>query len=82
MKRWYELWDSNGASLVGYFDTQAQALQVVRNSLMAHGEGSVASLILISESNENEGETPEVIAAGQDLLNLLRSGPVPSPGMR
>lgn len=81
MNYWYELWDSVGSSLVGHFDTQEQALRVVRGSLATHGLQSVMSLVLIRESNENEAEDPEIIAQGEKLMLLVQTGPVPSFGI-
>jgi hypothetical protein len=70
MSRWFELWDADNASLVGTFDTQAEALHVVRRSLASFGPGSVVSLVL-TEEDESDAD-PRVIAAGAELAALAQ----------
>jgi hypothetical protein len=68
--RWFELWDAEGAALIGSFDTETAALNVVRRSLDAFGESSVLSLVLTEEDGGDAD--PRVIASGQDLAALAR----------
>ena len=75
MERWFELWDAENASLVGTFDTVAAALAIVRRSIAAYGEESVASLVLTEEDDGEAG--PRSIASGPALADLARKDLVP-----
>lgn len=80
MHHWYELWDSVGASMVGHFATQDEALRLLRETFVTHGTDSLITLVLIRESNDEASDEPEVVAAGQDLIALVNQGPIPSFG--
>jgi len=72
MEPWFELWDAENASLVGTYETQAGALDIVRRSLAAFGPKSVESLVLTMETSGDAD--PRVIAAGAELAGLSRQG--------
>jgi hypothetical protein len=60
----FELWDVDGANLVGFFATEAEALGVVREMVDRHGVESVATFVL---SSIDRNGTREVLADGGDL---------------
>jgi len=70
MEHWFELWDAENASLVGTYETQAGALDIVRRTLASFGPKSVESLVLTMETNDDAD--PRVIAAGAELADLTR----------
>lgn len=70
MAIWFELWDAHNASLVSTFNTQSEALDVVRRSLAAFGPMSVDTLVLTEEDDSNTD--PRVIASGSELATLAK----------
>lgn len=75
MERWFELWDAQNASLVGTYQTQAAAIEVVRRSVADFGPSSVDSLVLTEETDD--GADPRVVASGSELTSLADPDSVP-----
>jgi hypothetical protein len=70
-----ELWSIPAASIVGFFDTEAQALAAVREALECHGPEYVTDLALGREDSRGRSKP---IAQGADLLKLASGSPTPS----
>jgi hypothetical protein len=66
----YELWDFESGNQIGSYESEAAALDDVRDSLAQYGEQSVESLLLGRECN---GQT-ELVAKGAALLELAGAG--------
>jgi hypothetical protein len=60
----FELWDVDGANLVGFFATEAEALSVVREMVDTYGVESVATYVL---SSIDRNGTRDVLADGHGL---------------
>lgn len=73
METWFELWDSENASLVGSYDTQTAALQVVRKFVETGGAESIATLVLVRETDSDDD--PCVLGSGDQLAGLLVQAP-------
>ena len=72
----YELWNVRARSLVGGFDTQAEALACVREALQRHGRSYIDALLLGSEDRHGRSKP---IARGQALAKLaLEDGAAPA----
>jgi hypothetical protein len=69
MSKWYELWDSDSANLIGSYSTEQDALRVLRNSLAADSPPAFVGLVLTEE--DDVSEEPRVIAAGTDLIRYV-----------
>jgi hypothetical protein len=71
----YQLWESDSANLVGSYETEDDALLIVRKAVETHGRGTVRSLVLIRE--DPQGRLTDV-AGGDTLadLALARSMPI------
>lgn len=77
----FELWDMETASLVGSYETEDAALEIVRSSLRSFGPASVLPLALTREEEEGEEGETRVIARGTDLLAMaLVKEPTPAVG--
>lgn len=76
MQTWYELWDSESANLVGTFDSEEQALAVVKHSVVSFGPESIRSLVLTSENDQDPDA--QVIGSGDDLIRRAKAGKVQS----
>jgi hypothetical protein len=61
----FELLDIDTGNLIGTYETEPQALAVVRRAYQLNGSGYVASLALGYEDDDGEGEQ---LATGADLL--------------
>lgn len=79
MNGWFELWDSESANLIGSYQTELDAMAVVRTALATHGPGTISHVILVHD--DDSAAEPRVIAAGPELVRLaeekiapLRSG--------
>jgi 3'-phosphoadenosine 5'-phosphosulfate sulfotransferase len=71
----YELWNIRARSLVGGFDTQAEALACVREAIRRHGRDYVDVLLLGAEDRRGRSKP---IARGQALATLaLEDGAAP-----
>lgn len=69
----YELWDTMSRNVVGDYDTEEQALKVVRDALALDGRQAVDSLLLAYEDRNGRTET---VAAGAALADRAeRTGP-------
>jgi hypothetical protein len=68
----FELLDLASGNLVGSYDTQEEALSIVRNAYAAHGSVAIRDLALMSiDQDENQ----ELVATDADLAHLAL-GPV------
>lgn len=65
----YELWEMRSGNLVGSWETEADALSVIRRAVDRQEAESVASLSLLAE--DANGET-SVIAEGLPLVERAR----------
>ena len=65
----FELWDVDGANLVGFFATEAEALGVVRDMIETYGPDSVETYVLSSIDNEG---ARNVIADGAPLVRRAK----------
>ena len=59
----WELWDTESGNLVGDYDSEADALAVVRDAVHRHGAVSVTTLALGAEHDEavSDADLPPVI---------------------
>ena len=64
---YYELWNTRTRNAVGDFDSEAEALAVVREAIRRHGREYADMLVLGCENDAGESRA---IAAGQDLAEL------------
>jgi hypothetical protein len=67
----FELWDVEGGGLVGAWDSEAEALAVVRANLDAFGPAYLAPWVLLRD-DDPERELV-VVAEGAALVELARS---------
>ena len=67
----YELWDRFTGNLIGDFDTQVEALEVVRAQLEADGPKGLDRIALTRVADQ--GRTTTVIAEGAELLLLIQA---------
>lgn len=65
----FEVWDAETANLLGAYETEDDALTVVREALQVHGAAYVKTLVLGQEDERGDSRT---IAAGQALVGLAR----------
>jgi hypothetical protein len=68
----YELWDVDGANLVGFFATEAEALNLVREMIETYGPDSVETYVLSSVDQEG---VRNVIAGGVPLTRRAEHTP-------
>ncbi len=64
----FQLWDVESGNLVGEYQTQRDAIAVVRQTLARYGSEHVITLALTQE----RGKGPEVIAEGAELLRRVQ----------
>lgn len=69
----YELMDVESANMVGWYDTEEDALAVVRSALDRFGPDSVMSLALATSDEDGNGE---LVASGADLIQRARQATV------
>jgi hypothetical protein len=62
----FEIWESHSGNLAGSFETQDEALTVVRDTVEEHGRGAVGSFALLAYENGQY----RTIAEGEDLAAL------------
>jgi len=67
----FELMDVEAGGVVGFYPSEDAALAVVRQSLERYGPASVLPLAL---SGGTDLEMTDLIAAGEELLKLVRGG--------
>ncbi len=61
----YELWDMKSVNLVGSYDSEVEALDVVAGAVARYGDSYVAGLALIRENGHGRSRT---LAEGSALL--------------
>ena len=66
----FEIWETRSANLIGFYETEAEALVSVRLELDAHGAEYVSSWVLTEEDRRGRTRT---IAAGADLAERARN---------
>lgn len=66
----WELWDTETGNLVGDYDSEADALTVVRNALHRHGPAAISPLALGAEHDNDGGTDADLppIIQGNDLV--------------
>ena len=65
----HELWDREGANIIGEYDTEGEALSFIRRMVEAHGSDVVLPWALVYE---DEMGATHSIATGLDLLHRAR----------
>ena len=70
---YYEIWDLESGNLIGDFDTQDEALRLVREMLDTYGV-DVAMTFALGEGDANGDST--AIAQGAELVELARALPI------
>lgn len=70
----YELWDTSSRNLIGTYDTEQAALEIVRQVVKAHGWRAAGRLAL---GQQSKGGRSRLLATGKDLTDRARAG-VPS----
>jgi hypothetical protein len=69
----FEIWERETANLVGSYETEAEALRLVRDLIDEYGPDSASSLLLGCEADNGQST---VVAEGQDLVSrALLSAP-------
>jgi hypothetical protein len=74
----WELWDTESGNMVGDYDSEAEALAVVREAVRRHGPGVVATLALGAEHDDEGGDDatlPPVIHGTQLITRVADSQP-------
>ncbi len=76
----YELWSTSSGNIIGSYETEDQALDVVRAAVERYGDGYVDDVVLGRNGAQDEGyladthgAPPTRIAGGRDLADLARS---------
>ena len=72
----WELWDTETGNLVGDYDSEEDALAVVRDALRRLGPGAITPLALGAEHDEGglDDDLPPVLE-GEDLVARVQRGP-------
>jgi hypothetical protein len=60
----YELWDTRGATIVGSFEQERDALRVVASGIELHGPTDTDTLVLVVEDDHDD---THLISEGKDL---------------
>jgi hypothetical protein len=71
----YDLWDVESGNIINTFDTEPDALAVVRTLLDLNGPAYVQALSLGHEAADG---SMRIIAEGDDLAALLAKSPPPA----
>ena len=67
----YELWETSTGNLIGSYDSEQEALEIVRAAVDADGPSAADSILLGLE----DGGASSFVAEGTDLVELaLRRG--------
>jgi hypothetical protein len=66
----FALWDTESRNMLGAYDSEAAALQIVHEAANRTGAGSVGRLALVVEDEQRLSTT---IAMGDDLINRARA---------
>ncbi len=69
---WYEVWDTDTATIVGEFDTEEAALALVRDMIAVNGRGSVRDWSLAAVDAER---TVTQLARGATLARRAQLAP-------
>ncbi len=64
----YSLWETASGNIINTYDTEAQALAVVRATIAEHGRDAVATLALARETNRGVKQ----LAEGESLAERAR----------
>jgi hypothetical protein len=73
----YELWETRTGNLIGSFETESEALDVVRGAIRTHGPAYVDTLLLGYENTRGRSRT---IAQGSQLAQLAAAPPGDAAG--
>ena len=69
----YDLWDVESGNIVNTFDTEREALSVVRTLLSLNGQGYAGALSL---GYEDDDGSMRIVAEGDELATRAASEPV------
>jgi hypothetical protein len=72
----WELWDTDSGNMVGDYDTEADALVIVRDAVRRHGPAVAATLALGAEYDDEAGsddELPSVLSGGELIARAERA---------
>lgn len=69
----YELWDTESGNLIQAYESEADALALVRSAVDAYGAEYAADLALLLDSGRGDLTT---IASGQDLAQRARAAAI------
>ena len=78
----WELWDTETGNLVGDYDTEAEALAVVRAALARHGPDAAAWLALGVEHDDEGGDDavlPPVLRGTELVARARDTNPATRP---
>jgi hypothetical protein len=70
----YELWDIEAGNIIQTYDTEADALALVRAALDAYGPAYAADLALLLDRGRGDLTT---LAAGKELAERARTAAAP-----
>jgi hypothetical protein len=65
----YELWDKDSRSIIGAFDSEAEALTAVRDALERHGQAYAETFAVIREDVRGRSR---LLGEGPALVELAR----------
>lgn len=74
----WELWDTDSGNMVGDYDTEADALVIVRDAVRRHGRAVAETLALGAEYDDEAGsddELPPVLSGGELIARAERVAP-------
>jgi len=66
----YEFWDLRSTNLINSYDSEAEALELLRKAIELHGERAVEFLMLIED--DPELDSFRRIGIGSELLAYVR----------
>lgn len=69
----FTVWDAASGNALGYFETEAEALALVRDLLADQGPVLGADLLLVYENGRGSGHT---VAVGEELVQRAMAPPV------
>ena len=72
----YDLWDVDSGNIVNTFETEQEALAVVRTLLDVNGPEYVQALSLGYEGDDG---SMRIVAEGDRLASMLAESPPPTP---
>lgn len=74
----YELWETESGNLMGFYDSEDDALAAVRQGIKAHGVESVATIALVHEDSHGRSRA---LASGAELLLQSQAHELASRGV-